>query len=82
MTSFLWEGTPVPKARPRINRTTGNVYTPKTTLAFETAMGWAWKEAQGECFEGDVTVSIDVYEPSGHPADLDNYVKAMIKSHA
>ena len=77
MTSFIWEGTPVPKARPRMNTKTGAVYTPKTTQEFEAAMGWAYREAGGKSHQGDVTLYVTVHEPPGHPADLDNYIKAV-----
>lgn len=75
--SFRWDGTPVPKGRPRLGKG-GNTYTPKRTRAYEDAIGWAWKETGERPFEGDVSMSIDIFEAPGHPADLDNHVKAIL----
>ena len=72
---FEWSGTPVPKGRPRMGN--GHVYTPSRTREFEEAIGWAWRETGAAPFEGDVVVTVDIYEPS-RAADLDNYVKACL----
>ena len=76
--AFYVDGTPVPKGRPRHTKN-GGTYTPKRTRDYEERIGWAWKEATSHRpFEGPVSVNIAVDEKGGHPADLDNYVKAAL----
>lgn len=87
----LW--LPVPprvKSRPRLNRKTGQAFTPKPTKLYEAAIREAWT---GPLLDGPVSVEIvyhrdgqwvtvtnDIHErtlPRGK-GDLDNYIKATL----
>lgn len=57
--TFTVYGRPRGKARPRMNRRTGNVYTPKNTADYEKQIRDAYLEAGGTLFE-DVPVAIVV----------------------
>lgn len=74
---FRLDGQPVPKGRPRFG-SHGRVYTPVRTKEYEEAVRWCYRAAGGGLIEGNVAMTIDVYEPKGHPADLDNYVKIIM----
>jgi Holliday junction resolvase RusA-like endonuclease len=48
---FVLVGEPVPKGRPRLNKKTGSIYTPKDTVAFEDSiamMGMTQREKYGD----------------------------------
>lgn len=63
--SFTIDAVPVPKGRPRMNRLSGQVYTPLKTRAYENAVALKAKLAmQGkQPFHGAVKVSISFYLP-------------------
>lgn len=81
-----------PKERPRINRKTGQVFTPKTTADYEQAVKEAYRRSDGPRFDGAVSVSAHFYgdctvvtlealPTSGKPflkGDTDNYVKSLL----
>lgn len=78
---FHVAGPPVRKGRPRFTSRGGKVitYTPAETTAYEQLVAWSYRIAAGaQRFESDVEVWIDVHERTSHPADLDNYVKAIL----
>ena len=74
------DGNPVPKKRARtIALPNGKVrtYTPKETVAYEQLIGLSWRGTRG--FAGPVKVTLAVVEGrTGHPADLDNYLKSVL----
>lgn len=81
---------PKPKGRPRFAR--GRAYTPPETVAFERAVGEAWRAAGGPCLDGPVEVelifrrdeievvvrALDPNRKSPLRGDIDNYVKAVM----
>lgn len=74
MVTFIVEGQPVPKARPRV--TSHGVYTPKKTADWEQLVGWRYKEAGGELLDGPVSLKMTFYRETRIRCDLDNVVKA------
>lgn len=71
-------GEPVAKERPRMNRITGNVYTPKNTKAAEEAVGWALKLCGARV---DPTSRFGVYltfRVTNKRWDLDNGIKLVL----
>ena len=76
---FEVEGEPVPKKRPRVVK--GRTFTPRETVAYEEAIGWAFRQAYtGPLFEGPLRVSMWVSEANRRPqwqADWDNYAKTL-----
>lgn len=56
-------GEPVAKARPRMNRKTGVVYTPKRTKSFETLVKEIAYEHFEKPLEGAVSIYADFYFP-------------------
>lgn len=74
--SMRLECVPVPKGRPRFTRH-GGVYTPKTTVDFEKAIGDAWREQIGETlFSEPITLFVNV-GVMNMKKDLDNLVKSI-----
>lgn len=73
-------GEPVPKKRARV--VDGHAFTPGETVAFEAAIGWAFRAVyQGAPLEGPLRVHVTVREQSRRPqqqGDLDNYVKSAL----
>jgi Holliday junction resolvase RusA-like endonuclease len=81
---------PRPKGRPRFAR--GRAYTPPETVAFEHAVGVAWLESGGPCFDGPVEVeltftkdsievcvrALDADRKSPLRGDVDNYAKSVL----
>lgn len=81
-----------PKERPRINRKTSQVFTPKTTSDYEAAVAEAYRRSDGPRFDGPVGVSAHFYDdctvvtiealPAGGvpflKGDTDNYVKSLL----
>lgn len=57
--------TPVPKGRPRMNRKTGNVYTPTTTTAYEAEVGRLAKiQMMGKpLLTEPISVAVDAWLP-------------------
>jgi Holliday junction resolvase RusA-like endonuclease len=73
-------GEPVPKARPRLNRKTGGVYTPPRTITAQLAFGYAAKAARLGCRpEPDHHIAVDLgfYRGKGQ-GDIDNLVKLAL----
>lgn len=73
-------GEPVPKKRARV--VDGRAFTPAETVAYEQAIGWAWREQHHSApAEGPIRVSVAVREcnrPPQRRGDLDNYVKSAL----
>lgn len=60
--TFIVYGKPRGKARPRMNRRTGSVYTPKATADYEREIRKAYQEAGGGLFDGvPVAIVVDCY---------------------
>lgn len=84
--SFIVEGRPVPKARPRVAR--GHAYTPKRTKEYEEIVRIAYKNAGGTKLEGAVFMRIRavykapknslLYHDRTKKPDLDNIAKAIL----
>lgn len=55
---FEVPGDPVAKARPRVNRATGAVYTPRGTVVFERLVGTIARQYFKAPLQGPVTVEI------------------------
>lgn len=90
MNSFTLRVDQKPKAkeRPRV-LPGGRTYTPKATATAEAVVRDAWRAAGGPCFDGPVSLSIDL-DKNGYTitvaeiiggsslrGDLDNYVKLL-----
>lgn len=74
-------GEPVPLARPRFNRKTGNAYTPATSRAYEEQVAWLCK-ASGVVFEKGRELTLEVQffsmeRPRQKTADTSNLLKAL-----
>lgn len=74
-------GKPQPKQRPRVAR--GRAYTPPETVAYEEAIGWAFREQNGGTvpLEGPLRVYVLVREdvrPVPRQGDCDNYAKVAL----
>lgn len=91
LVAFFAHGDPVPQARPRMNRTTGRVYTPSRTRDWQLAIAIAASDANaGAQLVGPIRVSIDFHMRAAKsrrrraPAwssvrpDLDNLIKAVL----
>ncbi len=72
---FVVSGDPVPKARPRVTR--HGTYTPQRTRDYEEAAGWAYREAGGSLFEGDVGLRMTFWRHTRQRVDLDNLIKGI-----
>lgn len=86
---FIVHGKPQGKARPRFNKSTGCIYTPKETTNYERAIAAAYKRAANGYSFGDRAVKVVVNaffvpakttkfkQPTIKP-DIDNVVKAVL----
>lgn len=74
--SFVIEGAPVPKARPRVYR--GHAITPARTLRYEALVRLAAKRARVRLHEGPVALSLAFFFPTLRRCDLDNAAKAIL----
>lgn len=79
---FTVPGEPVGKARPRMNRKTGNVYTPKASSDYEDTVAWCAR-AQPERFGKGVPLKLTVDffctpKKRQHTIDGDNLLKALL----
>jgi Holliday junction resolvase RusA-like endonuclease len=65
---LILEGGPQGKDRPRLNRKTGSIYTPKATKIAEDLVIAAWTEAGCPRLEGPIHfgLSVVVARPGGH----------------
>lgn len=60
--TFVVYGKPRGKARPRMNRRTGSVYTPKATAEYEREIREAYLDAGGVVYDGvPVAIVLDCY---------------------
>ncbi len=78
--SFVVDGAPVPKARPRFIRAgprAGHTYTPSTTTAFEAKIRAAAKLCGVPRFRRGVRLTITAYVPDLRAKDWDNVAKAV-----
>lgn len=77
--SFVVEGQPKPKQRPRINRKTGKAYTPKATQQYQRLVrGAAISQMAGRPqMVGDLAVEVTFYRKTNVRADVDNLVKGI-----
>jgi Holliday junction resolvase RusA-like endonuclease len=92
--TFIVPGDPVAKARPRLNRKSGHVYTPSRTQRFEDRVAFCAIEAKVPRFEGPVRVEIQAewewprakwrrrtprqWEFRSNGPDIDNIAKAVL----
>jgi Holliday junction resolvase RusA-like endonuclease len=84
--SFVVDGRPIAKQRPRMTRR-GKAYTPERTMQAQDRVREAY---QGPCYEGPVAVECDFYpsetvitiRPFAHSSklrgDIDNYLKTVL----
>lgn len=70
-------GRPVPKGRPRFNRHTGAVYTPKKTIEYENLVWFTAKDVIKEPLKGSVEVEIKIFTTSKN-MDIDNIAKSIL----
>ena len=91
---FVIKGTPKGKERPRFNKVTGRVYTPRQTKDYQEMIRWEYVSQCGcEKFEGPVEAVLECYFPipktvkkdiSGEPytkkCDVDNIAKGVLDS--
>ena len=77
--TFDVPGRPVPKGRPRLNRQTGTIYTPKSTREYEAAVAWCCESAQVDLQpDRDYDIRIWFQVPDKRKADIDNLVKSVL----
>ena len=74
--SFIIDGEPATKGRPRVTRS-GHAYTPKATKDAEAAVLAAFQAQGGRMFDGLLMVSIWVHTNSARRKDLDNIAKLV-----
>lgn len=72
-------GPPVPKGRPRLNRKTGTIYTPKETRVYEQSLAYLFL-AQREKFIDQDVVFYGWFYTKNKKADCDNFIKASLDS--
>lgn len=72
---FTVIGKPVPKGRPRLNRTRTGVYTPATTKQYEDMIAWA---VRGKKIESDLWLHAAFHMPGKRRADVDNLLKSVL----
>lgn len=77
------ETKPVPKGRPRINKKTGVVYTPRATKKFEEAVALKAKMVMTKPLEGPLALTVHFYfkgEEKHHTKrpDIDNLLKSTL----
>lgn len=73
---FFVEGTPIPKARPRVGKY--GTYTPSSTLEWESLIAWSAKANYfGEPSQERISLDCTFYGARAN-ADLDNLGKAVL----
>lgn len=81
MISFTIPGAPLVKGRPRLNRRTGGVYTPRPTILHEEAIAWHAR-ACGVRLEGEAAIVLRAKffcnVKRGMTPDLDNLLKSLL----
>ena len=80
MTSFVIDGEPISKARPRV--TSKGTYTPLKTLLAEQAVGWLYRQAGGRGPDPvkHYGIWVTFYCGNKRRRDLDNMVKLILGS--
>lgn len=79
MTHLIIPGEAVPKGRPRLNRKTMTLYTPKTTKDFENMVGLIASSTHARYDKGTaVKVTITLYTAKKNPPDSDNCSKSIL----
>lgn len=73
--SFVVEGQPVPKARPRVTK--HGTYTPRRTREWQQLVGWQYKMEKGPMLKGDVALDVTLHRRGRRRADWDNLGKAV-----
>lgn len=79
MITFVVEGEPIGKQRPRLGR--GRVvYTPARTAAWENKIGWAARQAMGPQgpLTGDLRVQVEFRRSDARLVDIDNLLKSAL----
>ena len=73
-------GKPMPKARPRLNRKTGAIYTPNSTKVYEDSVAWCATAADLQLKAGhlDTWIVILFVVSSKKPGDIDNLAKSVL----
>jgi crossover junction endodeoxyribonuclease RusA len=71
-------GRPVAKERPRFNKKTGRVFTPKRTRDFEGLIQLAALSQRVAPLEGDLEMEVCLYLPDKRRRDLDNLLKTLM----
>ena len=76
--TFVVEGEPKPKERPRLNRYSGEVYTPTHTRNWEGVMARKARDVMDyqKPMTGDLLLTLEFRRKDNRRADLDNLIKA------
>lgn len=81
---FVLPGEPVPKGRPRLNKTTGTIYTPKDTVVYEESVAIMARSQRDKYGDSPVKLTALFFTSRKRGADVDNLVKStadgLIKS--
>lgn len=77
--TFVVDGEPLPKQRPRFNTYTGEAYTPKKTKVWENTIGKRAKAAMmgQDPLTGNLSLTLEFRRKNNVRADIDNLVKAI-----
>ena len=65
MQTFIIDGKPIAKGRPRFTRN-GHTYTPKKTADYEKKIKWQLKEQKAQPFEKGVPLRVEITLYKGH----------------
>lgn len=71
-------GEPVPKGRPRINKTTGTVYTPATTRVYENSVAMMAMVGKEKFADAPVIIEALFFLKGNKKVDIDNLVKSVL----
>lgn len=77
MVTFVVQGPPVPKGRPRVTR--NGTFTPQDTLDYEQKVGWSYRAQAGgpPGVDGESRFGL-MMNINGSLADVDNVVKSVM----